>query len=84
MDKIYIFSNGTEAYDWIENNCRNCSQYGEDHESTACPMAKEIDLGFIGADNFTTELIEPYGFKPLGPPARCKQFNTGATAQKEG
>lgn len=74
MDKIYIFSNGSEAGDWIENNCKHCARYGKDYFSTQREMAKEIDLGFIGADNFTNELIKPYGFEPFKPPVRCKKL----------
>jgi len=47
-----MFSNGTEANTWQENNCWLCWKYKTDQEKTEkekcrCKTGYEIDLGYI-------------------------------------
>lgn len=53
MKKHKPFSNGTEAYAWIEHNCENCIKFCKSTDGMPrCKVAKELMLGFFGNDQF--------------------------------
>lgn len=44
------FSCGTEAADWMHNNCERCSKYcREDVDKTECDFSNKVAMGFFGA-----------------------------------
>ena len=47
-----MFSNGTEAMIWIEQNCENCWKYDPEKEigKSKCKTEEEISLGFVDTD----------------------------------
>lgn len=54
MIKLIPFSNGTEAMQWIENNCNECT--------TKCHYKRNIELGFVTGD-ITINTAEFIGYK---------------------
>ena len=47
-----MFSNGTEASNWMENNCERCWKYSADKpiDKSICKIEVEISMGFIGGN----------------------------------
>ncbi len=44
-----MFSCGTEAMDWISNNCERCAKYNrESAADTECEFSNKLGMGFFG------------------------------------
>jgi len=58
-----IFSNGTEAADWLLNNCHKCKKYdAHSAENTECRFGNQVLDGFIGIEP-DEELARNYGYE---------------------
>lgn len=67
-----MFSNGTEAMIWMENNCYQCKRFDpESAEDTECEFANKLDLGFLGEEP-TEEEGKPYNCTG-DPSTECSQ-----------
>lgn len=68
-----MFSNGCEAMDWVESNCKRCAKY--DHasiENTTCEFSNKVVLGVFGEAPSKEEGLE---YNCTGDPrTECSQI----------
>ena len=77
-----VFSCGTEAADWIYNNCEKCKKYDPDSaEDTTCEFSNKVCMGFFGGAP-TVEEFREYGYDG-DIFFRCSQIDELSDEQKE-
>lgn len=69
-----VFSCGTQAIDWVENNCANCKKYDADSaENTTCEFSNKVVMGCFG-EAPSIEEFKQYGFNKK-PNFKCNQID---------
>ena len=68
-----MFSCGTEAADWMEDNCRQCKRFNENPDES-CPVEVALTLGFFGPVQLSAEQIAEYGLDGKSDCAKLDQI----------
>lgn len=65
-ERVHLFSNGTEAADWIWKNCDRCALDADlkaKELPPVCPLRMAIIEGYVGDGTFDAALATEYGME---------------------
>jgi len=71
---IVPFSNGTEFWNWRDNNCEICENNSNELRND-CKLKIAMELGAIGEGTIPLDTAQWIGYNGLELNAKCNMFN---------